>query len=83
MILKLLIVATVIISGFVLIYPEEIIQFSKGSTIQENTEKNIMEIKDGAEKETENIKQIFYEFGEKTKNSFNSFFEYFANFLKS
>ena len=75
MIFKLLIIVSVIISGLVLLYPEEIIQFSKGSTIQENTEKNLMDLKDGADKETENIKQIFSEFGEKIKISFNDFFE--------
>ncbi len=75
MIFKLLIIVSVLISGLVLLYPEEIIQFSKGSTIQENTEKNLMDLKDGADKETENIKQIFSEFGEKIKISFNDFFE--------
>lgn len=75
MIFKLLIIVSVLISGLVLLYPEEIIQFSKGSTIQENTEKNIMDLKDGAYKETENLKQIFSEFGEKIKISFNDFFE--------
>jgi len=75
LIFKLLIIVSVLISGLVLLYPEEIIQFSKGSTIQENTEKNLMDLKDGADKETENIKQIFSEFGEKIKISFNDFFE--------
>ncbi len=75
MIFKLLIIVSVLISGLVLLYPEEIIQFSKGSSIQENTEKNLMDLKDGADKETENIKQIFSEFGEKIKISFNDFFE--------
>ncbi len=75
MIFKLLIIVSVLISGLVLLYPEEIIQFSKGSTIQENTEKNLMDLKDGADKETENLKQIFSEFGEKIKISFNDFFE--------
>ena len=62
-------IVSVLISGLVLLYPEEIIQFSKGSTIQENTEKNLMDLKDGADKETENLKQIFSEFGEKIKIS--------------
>jgi len=75
LIFKLLIIVSVLISGLVLLYPEEIIQFSKGSTIQENTEKNLMDLKDGADKETENLKQIFSEFGEKIKISFNDFFE--------
>lgn len=75
MIFKLLIIVSVLISGLVLLYPEEIIQFSKGSSIQENTEKNLMDLKDGADKETENIKQIFSEYGEKIKISFNDFFE--------
>jgi len=75
LIFKLLIIVSVLISGLVLLYPEEIIQFSKGSTIQENTEKNLMDLKDGADKETENIKQIFSEYGEKIKISFNDFFE--------
>jgi len=75
LIFKLLIIVSVLISGLVLLYPEEIIQFSKGSSIQENTEKNLMDLKDGADKETENLKQIFSEFGEKIKISFNDFFE--------
>ena len=75
MIFKLIIIVSVIISGFVLLYPEEIIQFSKGSSIQEGAEKNLMDLKDGANKETENIKQIFFEFSEKVKNTFNNFLE--------
>ena len=76
MIFKLLIVGGVIISGLVLLYPEEIIQFSKGFTIQENTE-NLTEIKEGASLEAENFKEKIFEFVDKTKNSINSFLNNF------
>ena len=74
MIFKLLIIGVVLISGLVLLYPEEIIQFSKGSSIQENTE-NLMEIKEDATKETENLKEKFFEFSNKIKNELSNFFE--------
>ena len=77
MIFKILIIVSVLVSGLVLLYPEEIIQFSKGSTIQESTEKNLVELKEGANKETENIKQIFSEFGEKIQGNFNNLIEPF------
>jgi len=41
LIIKLLIIGIVIVAGIVVIYPDEIIQFSKGSSLQENTETGI------------------------------------------
>ena len=76
MIFKLLIIGGVIIAGLVLLYPEEIIQFSTGSTIQGNTE-NLTEIKEGATQEAENLKEKFFEFATKTKNSISSFLNNF------
>jgi hypothetical protein len=75
LIIKLLIIISIVISGFVLLYPEEIIQFSKGSTIQESTEKNLMDLKDGIDNETTNIKQILSEFSDKAQTNFNNFFQ--------
>lgn len=46
MIIKLLIIAIVVVAGMALIYPDELIQFSKGSTIQENTEQSFSNLKD-------------------------------------
>lgn len=46
MIIKLLIIAIVLVAGIALIYPDELIQFSKGSTIQENTEQSFSNLKD-------------------------------------
>jgi len=46
MIIKLLIIGLVIVAGIALIYPDELIQFSKGSTIQENNEQSFSNLKD-------------------------------------
>jgi len=46
MIIKLLIIGIVLVAGIALIYPEELIQFSKGSTLQENTEQSFSNLKD-------------------------------------
>lgn len=46
MIIKLLIIGLVIVAGIAIVYPTEIIQFSKGSTIQENTEQSFSNLKD-------------------------------------
>lgn len=46
MIIKLLIIVIVVVAGIALIYPDELIQFSKGSTIQENTEQSFSNLKD-------------------------------------
>lgn len=45
MIIKLLIIVVVVVAGIALIYPDEIIQFSKGSTLQENTEQSFSNLK--------------------------------------
>ena len=46
MIIKLLIIGIVIVFGIALIYPDELIQFSKDSTLQENTEQSFSNLKD-------------------------------------
>ena len=45
MIVKILIIITVFISGIILLYPDEIIQFSKGTTIKENSEYDFSNLK--------------------------------------
>ncbi len=53
MIIKLLIIGIVLVTGVALIYPEEIIQFSKGFTLQEKTEQNFIDLKDNTIDEVE------------------------------
>lgn len=75
MIIKLLIIGVVIVSGILLIYPDELIQFSKGSTIQETTEQSFSNLKDSSINEIgdsiiENLRN-----GVSTiKNTMNNFF---------
>jgi hypothetical protein len=46
LIIKLLIIGVVLVAGIAFIYPDELIQFSKGSALQENTEQSFSNLKD-------------------------------------
>ena len=63
MIIKIIIIGVVIVAGIALIYPDELIQFSKGSTIQENTEQAVSNLKNTSFDEignslTQNLQKI-------------------------
>ncbi len=76
MIIKLLIIGIVIVAGIVLIYPDELIQFSKGSTLQENTEQSFTNLKDTSINEIGNsIAQNFQKTGNKIENTINNMFD--------
>ena len=76
MIIKLLIIGIVLVAGIALIYPEELIQFSKGSTIQENTELGFSNLKDTSIKEIGNsLAQNFQKTGNKIENTINNLFD--------
>ena len=76
MIIKLLIIGIVTIAGIVLIYPDELIQFSKGSTLQETTEQSFSNLKDSSISEIKNsIAEDFQQIGNKIKNSITSIFD--------
>ena len=75
MIIKLLIIGIVIVVGIALIYPDELIQFSKGSTIQENTE-GITNLKDTSINEIGNsLVQNIQKTGNKIKDIINNMFD--------
>ena len=77
MIIKLLIIGIVIVVGIALIYPDELIQFSKGSTIQENTE-GITNLKDTSVNEIGNsLVQNIQKAGNKIENTINNMFDRF------
>ena len=77
MIIKLLIIGIVLVAGIALIYPDELIQFSKGSTLQENTEQGISNLKDTSINEVgnslvENIQKAGNKIDNTIKNIFDS-----------
>ena len=73
MIIKLLIFGIVIVGGVALIYPDEIIQFSKGSTLQEDTKQGFSNLKNTSIDEIGNsIVQNFQKAGNKIENTFNN-----------
>lgn len=76
MIIKLLIIGLVIIAGIALIYPDELVQFSKGSTIQENTEQGFTNLKDTSINEIGNsLIQNFQEAGNKIEDTIHNMFD--------
>ena len=75
MIIKLLIIGIVIIAGIAFIYPDELIQFSKGSALQENAEQSISNLKDTSINEIGNsLAQNFQKTGNKIENTINNMF---------
>ena len=76
MIIKLLIIGVVIVAGIALIYPDELIQFSKGSTIQENTEQGFSNLKDTSINEIgDSIVENFQKAGNKIKDTIGNIFD--------
>jgi uncharacterized protein YpmS len=76
LIVKLLIIGIVIIAGIALIYPDNLIQFSKGSTLQENTEQGFTNLKDTSINEIVNsFVQNFQKTGNKIENTINNMFD--------
>ncbi len=76
MIIKLLIIGIVIVAGIALIYPDELIQFSKGSTLQENAEQGFSNLKDTSINEIGNsFVQNFQKTGNKIENTINNMFD--------
>ncbi|MEX0639926.1 MAG: hypothetical protein WD018_01930 [Nitrosopumilaceae archaeon] len=82
MIIKLLIIGIVLVAGVALIYPEEIIQFSKGFTLQEKTEQNFIDLKDDTIDEVGDtideagdiIGETFHKAGNKIEDTVNNLF---------
>jgi len=75
LIIKLLIIGIVLVAGVVLIYPEEIIQFSKGFTLQEKTEQNFIDLKDDTIDEVgDTISETFHKVGNKIEDTVNNLF---------
>ena len=75
MIIKIIIVGVVIIAGLALLYPNELIQFSKGSTIQENTEQGLSNLKNTSFDEIENtMTENFLKIKNTIENAFNEIF---------
>ncbi len=76
MIIKLLIIGIVLVAGIALIYPEELIQFSKGSTLHENAEQGFSNLKDTSIDNIGNsIVENFQKAGYKIGNTFNNMFD--------
>jgi len=76
LIVKLLIIGIVIVAGIALIYPDEVIQFSKGSTLQENAEQGFSNLKDTSINEIGNsLVQNFQKTGTKIENTINNMFD--------
>jgi len=76
LIIKLLIIGVVIVAGIALIYPDELIQFSKGSTLQENTEQGFSNLKDTSINEVGNsLVENFQNAGNKIKDSISNIFD--------
>ena len=76
MIVKLLIIGFVIVAGIALIYTDELIQFSKGSTLQENAEQGFSNLKDTSINEIGNsLVQNFEKTGNKIENTINNMFD--------
>jgi len=82
LIIKLLIIGIVLVAGVALIYPEEIIQFSKGFTLQEKTEQNFIALKDDTIDEVgdtideagDTIGETFHKVGNKIEDMVNNLF---------
>jgi len=75
LIIKLLIIGIVLVAGVALIYPEEIIQFSKGFTLQETTEQNFIDLKDDTIDEVgDTIGETFHKVGNKIEDTVNNLF---------
>jgi len=75
LIIKLLIIGVVLVAGVALIYPEEIIQFSKGFTLQETTEQNFIDLKDDTIDEIgDTIGETFHKVGNKIEDAVNNLF---------
>jgi len=75
LIIKLLIIGVVLVAGVALIYPEEIIQFSKGFTLQETTEQNFIDLKDDTIDEIgDTIGETFHKVGNKIEDIVNNLF---------
>lgn len=76
MIVKILIIITVFVSGIILLYPDEIIKFSKGTTIKENSENDFSNIKDISINNIGNsLIQNFQKVGNKIENTINNTFD--------
>lgn len=76
LIIKLLIVGIVIVVGIAMIYSDEFIQFSKGSTLQENTEQDFSNLKNTSIHEFGNsIVQNFQKAGNKIENTITEMFD--------
>jgi len=76
LIVKLLIIGMVIVAGVALIYPDELIQFSKGSTLQENAEQGFSNLKDISINEIGNsLVQNFQKTGNKIENTITNMFD--------
>jgi len=76
LIVKLLIIGIVIVAGIALIYPDELIQFSKGSTLQENAEQGFSNLKDISINEIGNsLVQNFQKTGNKIENTITNMFD--------
>ena len=75
MIIKLLIIGIIIVAGITLIYPDEIIQFSKGSTLQENAEQSFSNLKDTSINGVGNsLVDNFQKIGNKIESTINNVF---------
>ncbi len=76
LIIKLLIIGIVIVAGIALIYPDELIQFSKVSTLQENAGQGFSNLKDTSIDEIGNsFVQNFQKTGIKIENTINNMFD--------
>ena len=76
MIIKLLIIGVVIVAGVALIYPDELIQFSKGSTLQENTEQGFSNLKETSINEIgDSLVENFQKAGNKIKDTISNIFD--------
>ena len=65
-----------IVAGIILIYPDELVQFSKGSTIQENTELNFPNLENTSIDEIGNsLVQSFQKTENKIENTINNLFD--------
>ena len=76
LIIKLVIIGVVLIAGVAVIYPDELIQFSKGTTIQENAEQGLSNLKDSSINEIGNsFSTNLQNLGNSVKNTINNIFE--------
>jgi len=76
LIIKLVIIGIVILAGIALIYPNELIQSSKGFTLQENPEQSFSDLKDSSINEIRHsIVQDFQKVGNKIQNTINNMFD--------